>query len=101
MSEPTMIISPPPSAPRVPFDLLAQQPTYLGRPYFAPIGVRVSNQEVLAHLRGGVLPEAALAYMATSGSMHRYLDYEEVPIVATAAHAVVQALECHGSRHWT
>jgi len=96
MSEPTMIISPPPSAPRVPFDLLAQQPTYLGRPYFAPIGVRVSNQEVLAHLRGGVLPEAALAYMATSGSMHRYLDYEEVPIVATAAHAVVQALELNG-----
>jgi 3-oxoacyl-[acyl-carrier-protein] synthase-3 len=91
-----MSMSPLASGPHVPFDLLGHQPTYVGRPYFAPLGVRVSNQEVLAHVRGGILPEAALAYMAASGSMHRYLDYEEVPIVATAAHAVMQALELNG-----
>jgi 3-oxoacyl-[acyl-carrier-protein] synthase-3 len=91
-----MIMSPLLSVPQVPFDLFGLQPTYLGRPYFAPLGVRVSNQEVLAHLRSGILPEDALAYMAASGSMHRYLDYDKVPIVATAAHAVMQALELNG-----
>jgi 3-oxoacyl-[acyl-carrier-protein] synthase III len=96
VSEVTMAGSPVPSGRHAPMDLLGLQPTYLGCPYFAPLGVRVSNQELLAHLRGGILPDAALAYMAASGSMHRYLDYDEVPLVATAAHAVTQALALNG-----
>jgi len=70
--------------------------SYLSQPFFKPLGTRVSNEEVLAHLRGKIDPALALGYMTAAGSAFRYLDYEPVSIPETAAEAVQGVLELSG-----
>jgi len=67
--------------------------SYLLRPFFEPLGTKASNEEVLILLKGALDPNVALRYMISSGSLYRYLDYDPIPIVSTAARAISIVLE--------
>jgi 3-oxoacyl-[acyl-carrier-protein] synthase III len=67
--------------------------SYLLRPFFEPLGTKTSNEDVLTLLKGSLDPHIALRYMISSGSLYRYLDYDPIPIVPTAARAISIVLE--------
>ena len=66
---------------------------YMMKPVFFPIGRSTTNQEVISMIRGNIQHSVVEDFIEYVGSRTRFLDFEDIPIISTAASAIEDALK--------
>jgi 3-oxoacyl-[acyl-carrier-protein] synthase III len=66
---------------------------YMMRPAFFPIGRSTTNQEVVAMVRGAIPTSDVEAYLEHLGASIRFLEFEDIPIISTAASVIEDVIK--------